>query len=100
MNKHQKFIKNITKTFKNKYTLALLLFIIWISFIDDYNLIKKKSLQEKIHSLNKQKEYYLAEIARDSTKKNLLEKNEKEQERIAREKYLMKKENEDLFIIR
>ena len=69
-------------------------------FIDDYNLINKKATIEKINYLQERKKFLSNEIKKDSIKKVLLENNVNEQERIAREKYLMKKDNEDLFIIR
>ena len=58
------------------------------------------SFIEKINYLQERKKFLSNEIKKDSTKKVLLENNVNEQERIAREKYLMKKDNEDLFIIR
>tara|TARA_B100001250_G_scaffold267484_1_gene230733 strand:+ start:904 stop:1218 length:315 start_codon:yes stop_codon:yes gene_type:complete len=100
MNRLKKLINNIPKPFKNKYLLTLILFALWIVFLDDYNLIKQYQLQENIEKLKEQKSYYLSEIKKDSTELKLLENNKEEQERFAREKFLMKKENEDVFIIR
>ena len=100
MNRLKKLINNIPKPFKNKYLLTLILFALWIVFLDDYNLIKQYQLQENIEKLKEQKSYYLSEIKKDSTELKLLENDKEEQERFAREKFLMKKENEDVFIIR
>jgi len=50
--------------------------------------------------LKQQQEFYKEEIEKDSTKIYNLNNNPEEQERFARERFLMKKENEDLFIIR
>ena len=100
MEKVKKFISRIPQPFKNKYILTLIIFIFWIIFIDDYNLIKQHKLQKKLESLEEQKEYYLLEIEKDSTELYLLKNNKEYQEKFAREKFLMKKENEDLFIIR
>ena len=57
-------------------------------------------MQEKVNELVKQKEFYNSEIKSDSTELSELKNNPKQQERFAREKFLMKKENEDVFIIR
>ena len=57
-------------------------------------------LQKNINSLQKQKAYYLSEIENDSIELYHLQNTKEKQERFAREKFLMKKENEDLFIIR
>tara|TARA_B000000475_G_C15692870_1_gene323024 strand:- start:52 stop:369 length:318 start_codon:yes stop_codon:yes gene_type:complete len=100
MEKVKKFIQNIPKPLKNKYIITLIAFAFWIVFIDDYNLMKQYQLQKNVKELEKQKEYYLIEIKKDSTELYHLTNTNKEQERFAREKFLMKKDNEDVFIIR
>ena len=100
MGKEKSFYIQIIKLIANKYIITIFLFLIWMLFIDDYNLINKKSTIEKINYLQERKKFLSNEIKKDSIKKVLLENNVNEQERIAREKYLMKKDNEDLFIIR
>ena len=57
-------------------------------------------LQKDVDKLEEKKTYYISEISKDSTKLYLLENDKQEQERFAREKFLMKKSNEDIFIIR
>ena len=99
MEKVKKFIQNIPKPLKNKYIITLIAFTFWIVFIDDYNLIKQYQLQKNVKELEKQKEYYLTEIKKDSTELHHLTNINEEQERFAREKFLMKKDNEDVFII-
>ena len=100
MNKLKNFIAKIPKPFKNKYIITLVLFGFWILFIDDYNLIQQYQLQKNIKELEDQKVYYMSEIEKDSIKLEQLQNNKKEQEKFAREKFLMKKKNEDVFIIR
>ena len=100
MGKEKSFYIQIIKLIANKYIITIFLFSIWMLFIDDYNLINKKATIEKINYLQERKKFLSNEIKKDSIKKVLLENNANEQERIAREKYLMKKDNEDLFIIR
>ena len=100
MEKVRRFIHNIPKPFKNKYIITLAAFAFWIIFIDDYNLIKQYQLQKDINKLEKQKEYYLSEIENDSTELYQIQNNKEEQERFAREKFFMKKDNEDVFIIK
>tara|TARA_B100000902_G_C27319017_1_gene923151 strand:+ start:2666 stop:2983 length:318 start_codon:yes stop_codon:yes gene_type:complete len=100
MNKVRKFINNIPKPFKNKYIITLILFTFWIIFIDDYNLIKQYQLKKEINQLELQKKYYKSEIKKDSTEFYNLQNIKSEQEKFAREKFLMKKDNEDIFIIR
>ena len=100
MGKEKSFYVQIINLTRNKYTITIFLFLIWMLFIDDYNLINKKSTIKKINYLQERKKFLSNEIKKDIIKKILLENNVNEQERIAREKYLMKKDNEDLFIIR
>ena len=100
MNKARNFIQIIPKPFKNKYIITLIIFTFWITFIDDYNLIKQYQIKKNIKDIKTQKLYYLNKIKSDSSRLNDLKNNKKEQEKFAREKFLMKKENEDIFIIR
>ena len=100
MEKFKSLIRNIPKPFKNKYIITLVFFAFWIIFIDDYNLIKQYQLQKDVEDLKSQKAYYLSEIEKDSTELYHLQNTKEAQEKFAREKFLMKKENEDVFIIR
>ena len=93
-------ISNLPKPFKNKYIITLLFFSFWILFIDDYNLIKQYQLQKDVKKLEDKKNYYLLEIEKDSVELYHLQNTQEKQEKFAREKFLMKKENEDIFIIR
>jgi len=100
MQKIKKVINSIPKTYKNKYLLTLVFFTFWIIFIDDYNLIKQYQLQKEVNNLENKKRYYISEIKKDSTEFYHLKNTPSEQERFAREKFFMKKDNEDIFIIR
>ena len=100
MERIQDIIKKLPKPLRNKYLILLLLFILWIVFLDDYNLINQSKMNNKVDELKGKKEFYTTEIKADSTELYQLKNNPAEQEKFAREKFLMKKENEDIFIIR
>lgn len=100
MNKLKKIIQTIPKPLKNKYFITLVLFSFWILFIDDYNLIKQYQLEKDIKELKQKKEYYTEQTKNDSLKLHMLKNNKKAQEKFARENFLMKKKNEDVFKIR
>ena len=100
MDRIQQIIKKLPKPLRNKYLILFLLFILWIVFIDDYNLINQSKIKNTVDDLKIQKEFYITEINSDSTELYKLQNDPAEQERFAREKFLMKKENEDIFIIR
>lgn len=84
---------------KNKYLIALLVVAVWLLFFDKNNMIQQWRLQRQLHEMRRDRQYYLEEIARDSTKLKKLTEDPEALEKYARETYLMKKENEDIFII-
>jgi len=100
MDRVRDIIEKLPKPLRNKYLILLLFFILWIVFLDDYNLINQSKMKNKVDELKGQKEFYITEIKADSTELHQLKNNPAEQEKFAREKFLMKKDNEDIFIIR
>ena len=84
---------------KNKFVLVTLALLIWVAFFDSNNWIKQFRLQSEIDDLEEQKKYYLKEIEKDSIALFDLTNNTETQEKFGREKYLMKKENEDVIVI-
>lgn len=99
MEKLKKIVHFLPKPIKNKYSISICLFLIWAIFLDDYNLIKQKKIKNKVNDLKKQKEYYSNEIKKDSTELIRLKNDPDTQEKFAREKFLMKKNNEDIYVI-
>jgi cell division protein DivIC len=89
----------IPKIFKNIYFLTIVGAIVWITFFDTNNLIYQSSLSDKLQEAQNQKQFYLDEIRKDSTALSELMTNQNTLEKFAREKYLMKKDNEDIYLI-
>jgi cell division protein FtsB len=83
---------------KNKYVITLFLFTIWITFFDSNNLLSRWSYMRQLRQLEKQKEYYLREIEKDRMEREALFGTTEKIERFAREKYLMKRDNEEIFV--
>ena len=100
MDRLKYLLKRLPKPLKNKYVVTVILFSLWILFVDDYNLINQNKIQNNVNELKKQKEFYIEEIKNDSIKLYKLRNDTHEQEKFARERFLMKKNNEDVFIIR
>jgi cell division protein FtsB len=100
MKRVKKYYERIPKPLRNKYILTILFFIFWIIFLDDYNLIKQNQLQKEVEELENQKNYYTTQIKKDSTELYNLKNTAEQQEKFAREKFLMKKDNEEVFILR
>lgn len=69
-------------------------------FLDSNDLISRIKMSNKIRSLENEKEFYLEKIAEVEEDRKELMTNKELLEKFAREKYLMKKETEDIFIIR
>jgi cell division protein FtsB len=85
---------------KNKYVIIITSFIIWIVFFDNYNLIRQSKIKKEIKQLEENKNFYSKEIKKDSTEYHELLNSDEKKEKFAREKFLMRKENEDVYIIR
>ena len=100
MERIRDIIKSLPKPLRNKYLIFFLLFVFWIIFLDDYNLINQNQMKSKVDDLKDQKKFYISEIKKDSTELSSLKNDSSKQEKFAREKFLMKKDDEDLFIIR
>jgi len=95
-------IKNfylLIKSVVNKYILTLIVFVIFIVFIDENNVIRRVKYELQIKGLRKEIRHY--EELRDLSTKRLekLHSSDSELERVAREDYLMKKPNEEVFIV-
>lgn len=84
---------------KNKYTIAILAFLIWMLFFDRNSMITQYELTSTLNGYDDQKEYYLSELNKDSISLSVLEHDKAALEKFAREKYLMKKDNEDVYLI-
>ncbi|MCB0821859.1 MAG: septum formation inhibitor [Bacteroidales bacterium] len=84
---------------KNRYILALIIFGIWMLFFDRNSMINQYRLVSTLGDLNTEKEYYQTEILSDSAALVKLQNSNEELERYAREKYLMKRDNEDIYLI-
>lgn len=82
----------------NRYVLVSLFFIVWILFLDNYSRLNHRMLDKEIDELEENREYYKGEIKRDSQNIKLL-KNPDQVEKYAREKYYMKRDSEDIYII-
>lgn len=91
-------LKNIIKPFKNIFLLITVIFIFWMLFFDANSWLIHRELNSEIEALNVKKEFYKNEINSDKKQIKILQ-NPEGVEKYAREKYTMKKENEDIYIV-
>jgi len=92
-------IKKIPKAFRNFYLVTGVVFFVWILALDANNLIMRFQLSSKYNSLENEKEYYEEKIKEVEKDRDELFGDRESLEKFAREKYLMKKETEDIFIV-
>tara|TARA_B110000263_G_scaffold86193_1_gene75262 strand:- start:405 stop:722 length:318 start_codon:yes stop_codon:yes gene_type:complete len=100
MLKLKEFYKKIPSVFKNKYFIVGFLFIIWIVFLDENNLVLLNQQQSNLEKNQEIIDSLENEISEMEDKLERLNNDQKELEKFARENFLMKKENEDIIIIR
>ncbi len=88
----------ILKLIQNKYLLVIIGLFFWLLYFDKNDVFTQFDLIKKCNKLNSEKDYYITEI--ENNKKEIIElQNNKESlETFAREKYLMKRDNEDVFV--
>jgi len=92
-------IKRLPKAFRNFYVVTGVIFFVWILALDANNLIMRFQLSSKYNSLENEKEYYEEKIKEVEKDRDELFGDRESLEKFAREKYLMKKETEDIFIV-
>ncbi|MBK8806873.1 MAG: septum formation initiator family protein [Bacteroidales bacterium] len=90
--------ENLLTLVKNKYFIAIFVFFVFILFLDEKNLIQVANSKSKLDEL-KNEEFVLKEKI-EVQKKGILDLETKDNvEKLAREQYLMKKDEEDLYLI-
>ena len=83
---------------QHKYLITILAFLVIIVFLDDNSLIQRAKQRQEIEALNSEINKFREQSWQDSIMLEELKTNPEALEKIAREKYLMKKPNEDIFI--
>lgn len=93
----QQFIQFIKRY---KFPIGIILFfLIYMLFIDEYNWIRIKKDNQKLQSLKAEKAYLLEKIQEDRQQLKTLQTDKDALEKFAREEYLLKKKNEEVFVI-
>lgn len=91
--------RRIFRLFANKYTFVGLFFILWMVFFDRHSHLQKMELQAKIDRLEEAKKQYELQIEEDRRKIEELESNKENLEKFAREQFLMKLPNEEIYVV-
>ncbi|MCD4772173.1 MAG: septum formation inhibitor [Bacteroidales bacterium] len=91
--------KKLPSFLKNKYFYTILGFLVWMLLFDKNNFIYQAELSSDLNDFKNEKEYYINEIKINNSAIKELLTNATTLEKFAREKYLMKRDNEDIYII-
>jgi cell division protein DivIC len=92
-------LKKLSPYFRNFYLVTGVAFLVWMTFLDSNDLVSRFRMNSKLGALEDEKEYYLEKIKEVEKDRTELMTNKGLLEKFAREKYLMKRENEDVFVI-
>jgi len=92
-------MERLLSVIRNKYLIAGVAFVVWMLFFDRNDLATQYDYYSQAKELRKQKAFYTTEIDRVTKTLHDLNSDPQALQRIAREKYKMKKENEDVFVI-
>ena len=84
---------------RNKFVLTILVFGVWIVLFDQNNMLDRFSDMKTLKKIEKEKDYYQNKIKEDQKRIQELTSDKDDLEKFAREKYLMKKDNEVIFIV-
>ena len=99
MAKKISFWKKILPFVLNKYFISIVAILVWITFFDKDDVLSQYQLRQKLEQLRTERNYYQEEIKKSKNDMNELRTNPANLEKFAREKYLMKKDNEEIFVI-
>jgi cell division protein FtsB len=95
----KKIFKKIFSVLRNYYVLTIAFFIVWMVFFDTNNLLSQYDNKQELKELMLQKKYYLDEINKNKETTKDLTTDLIHLEKYAREKYLMKRDNEEIYLI-
>jgi cell division protein FtsB len=94
-----KILTQIPAWLRNKYFVAFGVFAAIMLFFDKNDVFTQSARSRQLNELQESRQYYLDRIASERKELEQLKSNPATLEKYAREKYLMKRDNEDLFII-
>ena len=95
----KKILDQIPSFLKNYYIVIGCIFVVWVLFFDRNDIITHFKLGSRLNKLEDQKQFYTDKIKVVEKNREELDTDDELLEKFAREKYLMKKETEDLYII-
>lgn len=92
-------MRKLLSVINDRYLIAGLIFATWMLFFDRHDLATQYGYYSQLKDLQAEQKFYTDEIRKTSEGLENIRTNAQEVQKIAREKYQMKKENEDVFIL-
>jgi cell division protein FtsB len=92
-------MKRLLDLIKNKFFLVTVAFVIWMTFFDKNDLFSQYDYHQQLNKLKQEQVFYETETTKVNKDLDELTSDKAKLEKFAREKYLMKKDNEDIFVI-
>ena len=92
-------MKKVFSVLKNKYLITIVALTVWVIFFDKNDLKTQLELRKEVKQLEEERNYFAKETQGITSDIKELYTNPKTLEKFAREKYLMKRDNEDIFVI-
>lgn len=83
---------------KNKYFLVTVIFLVWIFFFAQYDILSQLDQQKELKEMKYKINYLEQEVNRLRAERKALLEDPKVKEKYAREKYFMKRKNEDVYV--
>ena len=95
----QKFLRFVPRFLRNRYGLGLTVLLLYITFFSDYDLYTTLKLRHQLHEMKQEREQYARDIKDTRERLHQLTSDQVMMEKFAREKWLMKRDNEDVFVL-
>ncbi len=92
-------MKRLIDLFRNKFFVVTVAFVVWMIFFDKNDLLSQYQYHEQVSKLEQERDFYKTETDKVSKDLEELTSNPQQLEKFAREKYLMRKDNEDVYVV-
>jgi cell division protein FtsB len=92
-------MKRLIDLFKNKFFLVAVAFVVWMVFFDKNDLLSQYQYHQEVGKLKEERDFYKTQNVKVAKDLDELTSDPQKLEKFAREKYLMRKDNEDVFVI-
>ena len=94
-----KLLTQLPAWLRNKFFIAFAAFVVWMLFFDERDVFTMRHHRQELRELQKSREYYTDQINKEKTELEKLKNAPATLEKYAREKYYMKRDDEDLYLL-